>query len=197
MLPIRGTNSRKTVFRPLNLRLVRGAQVVISDVDGTITKSDVMGHLLPRVGIQWAQKGAITNNDYKVLYLTARPIGQVDTTKTYLRSVTEDGVHLPLGPVITSPDGVFKSINREIIQRKPEEFKIECLNNLRNLFPKELSPFYAGFGNRPNDTISYRAVAIPDTRILIINPAGMCPSRERWRERESERERVREIEIDR
>lgn len=154
------------------------SKVVISDVDGTITKSDVMGHLLPRVGIQWAQKGvpqllqAITNNDYKVLYLTARPIGQVDTTKTYLRSVTEDGVHLPLGPVITSPDGVFKSINREIIQRKPEEFKIECLNNLRNLFPKELSPFYAGFGNRPNDTISYRAVAIPDTRILIINPAG-------------------------
>ena len=26
-------------------------------MDGTITKSDVMGHLLPRVGIQWAQKG--------------------------------------------------------------------------------------------------------------------------------------------
>ena len=118
------------------------SKVVISDVDGTITKSDVMGHLLPRVGIQWAQKGvpqllqAITNNDYKVLYLTARPIGQVDTTKAYLRSVTEDGVHLPLGPVITSPDGVFKSINREIIQRKPEEFKIECLNKLRNLVPQ-------------------------------------------------------------
>jgi phosphatidate phosphatase LPIN len=28
------------------------ARVVISDVDGTITKSDALGHLLPRVGIQ-------------------------------------------------------------------------------------------------------------------------------------------------
>lgn len=93
-------------------------RVVISDVDGTITKSDALGHLLPRVGIQWLQKGvpqllsAIQANDYRILYLTARPIGQVDATKAYLQTVKEDGVHLPLGPVITSPDGLFKSLNR-------------------------------------------------------------------------------------
>jgi 2-hydroxy-3-keto-5-methylthiopentenyl-1-phosphate phosphatase len=31
--------------------------VVISDVDGTITKSDLLGHIAPAFGIQWAQKG--------------------------------------------------------------------------------------------------------------------------------------------
>ena len=32
-------------------------KVVISDIDGTITKSDVLGHLLPVIGRDWAQSG--------------------------------------------------------------------------------------------------------------------------------------------
>ena len=32
------------------------------------------------------------------------------------------------------------------------------------------TPFYAGFGNRPNDAKAYRAVHIPPKRIFIINP---------------------------
>lgn len=32
-------------------------KVVISDIDGTITKSDVLGHILPMVGRDWAQIG--------------------------------------------------------------------------------------------------------------------------------------------
>lgn len=56
--------------------------VVISDVDGTITRSDVLGHLLPYVGKDWAQTGVaelftkIYENGYKLLYLSARAIGQ-------------------------------------------------------------------------------------------------------------------------
>ena len=58
-------------------------QVVISDIDGTITKSDVLGHILPIVGQDWAQSGVaqlftkIKNNGYRILYLSARAIGQV------------------------------------------------------------------------------------------------------------------------
>lgn len=144
------------------------SKVVISDVDGTITKSDLLGHIAPRFGIQWAQKGVaqlltrIQENNYKVLYLTARPIGQADATKSYLRSVNENGVRLPVGPVITSPDGMFRSLHREVIMRKPEEFKIECLNTIKGLFPLASFPFYAGFGNRHTDVTSYQAVDIPD-----------------------------------
>eukprot|EP00277_Geminigera_cryophila_P005355 CAMPEP_0179423546 /NCGR_PEP_ID=MMETSP0799-20121207/11075_1 /TAXON_ID=46947 /ORGANISM="Geminigera cryophila, Strain CCMP2564" /LENGTH=385 /DNA_ID=CAMNT_0021197863 /DNA_START=12 /DNA_END=1169 /DNA_ORIENTATION=+ len=154
------------------------SKVVISDVDGTITKSDLLGHIAPAFGIQWAQKGVaqlltrIQENNYKVLYLTARPIGQADATKTYLKSVHENGVRLPVGPVITSPDGMFRSLHREVILRRPEDFKIECLSTIKNLFPEASLPFYAGFGNRHTDVTSYQAVKIPDSRIMIINPQG-------------------------
>ena len=56
-------------------------KIVISDVDGTITKSDVRGHIMPRMGIDWAQKGVVELydkihiNGYGVLYLTARALG--------------------------------------------------------------------------------------------------------------------------
>jgi phosphatidate phosphatase PAH1 len=38
---------------------------------------------------------------------------------------------------------------REVIAKKPEDFKIECLKNIASLFPGK-NPFYAGFGNRIN-----------------------------------------------
>jgi phosphatidate phosphatase LPIN len=38
---------------------------------------------------------------------------------------------------------------REVIAKKPEDFKIECLKNIASLFPDK-NPFYAGFGNRIN-----------------------------------------------
>ena len=34
-------------------------KVVISDIDGTITKSDVLGHILPVIGRDWAQSGEL------------------------------------------------------------------------------------------------------------------------------------------
>ena len=58
-------------------------KIVISDIDGTITKSDVLGHVLPVIGRDWAQSGVaelftkIKNNGYHMAYLSARAIGQV------------------------------------------------------------------------------------------------------------------------
>lgn len=65
-------------------------KVVISDIDGTITKSDVLGHILPMVGKDWAQLGVaelftkIEQNGYKLLYLSARAIGQ-SRVSTYMQ----------------------------------------------------------------------------------------------------------------
>lgn len=44
--------------------------------------------------------------------------------------------------------------------------------NIKNLYPKDENPFYAGFGNRETDTISYWAVGIELWKIFIINPEG-------------------------
>lgn len=150
-------------------------RVVISDVDGTITKSDVLGQIFPMVGKDWTHAGIakfysdITKNGYKLLYLTSRAIGQTKTTKEFLQSVNQLNNSLPEGPLITSPDRLFKSFVREVIHRTPQKFKAEKLREIAALFPEERNPFYAGFGNRDTDAIAYRAAGVPLNKIFIIN----------------------------
>lgn len=153
------------------------SKVVISDIDGTITKSDALGHLFHMVGKDWTHSGVaslytnITKNGYKILYLTSRAIGQASTTRDYLKKVEQGDVKLPEGPMIMSPDRLFRAFHREVILRKPEEFKIACLKDVKRLF-RESSPFYAGFGNRITDAISYKKVDVPVSRIFTIDPSG-------------------------
>ena len=53
------------------------SKIVISDIDGTITRSDVLGQLMPMIGKDWRHKGItelytnIFRNGYKIVYLTA------------------------------------------------------------------------------------------------------------------------------
>ncbi|KAK9756290.1 hypothetical protein RND81_01G087300 [Saponaria officinalis] len=153
-------------------------RVVISDVDGTITKSDVLGQFMPLMGMDWSQTGvthlfsAIKENGYQLLFLSARSISQAYHTRQFLFNLKQDGKELPEGPVIISPDGLFPSLYREVIRRAPHEFKISCLEDIKVLFPPDHNPFYAGFGNRDTDEISYLRVGIPMGKIFIINPKG-------------------------
>ena len=70
-------------------------RIVISDVDGTITRSDILGQLMPIFGKDWSHTGVtelfmnIEKNNYKVLYLTARAIGQSEQTKEYLKKLSQ------------------------------------------------------------------------------------------------------------
>lgn len=164
--------------------------IVISDIDGTITKSDALGHVLNMIGRDWTHPGVanlfqdIAHNGYNIVYLTARSVGQADTTRQYLDSINQDGMKLPKGPVILSPDRTMAALRREIILKKPEVFKMACLRDISSLYfsktgtsqgvdeADERTPFYAGFGNRITDAISYRSVRIPSHRIFTINPYG-------------------------
>jgi len=155
------------------------SKIVVSDVDGTITRSDVLGHLLPRVGRDWSHAGVaglytkIRSRGYRLMYLTSRPIGQACSTRLYLDALRqEDGFRLPEGPVVMSPDRLVKSITREMIQRRPHDFKIAALREIREMWPDDYNPFYAGFGNRITDAISYKSVGIPAFRIFTVNPKG-------------------------
>lgn len=42
--------------------------------------------------------------------------------------------------------------------------------DIKSLFPPDYNPFYAGFGNRDTDELSYRKIGIPKGKIFIINP---------------------------
>lgn len=173
--------------------------IVISDIDGTITKSDVLGHVLTQLGRDWTHAGVaklyteISANGYNFLYLTSRSVGLADTTRAYLDGVLQDGYRLPKGAVILSPDRTIAALRREVYLRKPEIFKMACCRDIMSLFighggaenttegaieaglrkdldlPASKSPFYAGFGNRITDALSYRTVGIPSTRIFTIN----------------------------
>mmetsp|Transcript_16044 Transcript_16044/g.34744 ORF Transcript_16044/g.34744 Transcript_16044/m.34744 type:complete len:967 (+) Transcript_16044:83-2983(+) len=153
--------------------------VVISDVDGTITRSDVLGHLLPRVGRDWSQAGIaqlyleLERLGFKLMYLTSRPIGQAGSTRLYIQNVRQGEnaeLSLPEGPVVMSPDRLVTSFTREVIRRRPDEFKVAALQQIRQLFPPDHNPFFAGFGNRPTDEISYRSVGVAGRRIFTVNP---------------------------
>ena len=97
-------------------------KIVISDIDGTITKSDKLGHMYTFIGKDWSHAGvaslykAITDNGYSMLYLSSRAIGMATQTRNYIDSLAQEGgVTLPQGPVIMSPDRLFPSLHREIV----------------------------------------------------------------------------------
>ncbi|KAK9477647.1 Lipin/Ned1/Smp2-domain-containing protein [Lipomyces japonicus] len=153
--------------------------IVISDIDGTITKSDALGHVLTMLGRDWTHVGVaklftdITNNGYNIMYLTSRSVGQADTTRHYLKGIEQGSFKLPDGPVILSPDRTIAALRREVIYRKPEVFKMACLRDIQSLFGlRESTPFYAGFGNRITDALSYRSVGVPSSRIFTINSSA-------------------------
>lgn len=93
-------------------------QVCISDIDGTITKSDALGHVFTMIGRDWTHAGVaklytdIARNGYQIMYLTSRAIGQADTTREYLKGINQSGFVLPDGPVIMSPDRLMTSLHR-------------------------------------------------------------------------------------
>ncbi|CAF1896893.1 unnamed protein product [Brassica napus] len=115
---------------------------------------------------------AIKENGYQLLFLSAPAIVHAYLTRSFLNNLKQDGKALPNGPVVISPDGLFPALYREVIRRAPHEFKIACLEDIKKLFPEHYNPFYAGFGNRDTDDLSYSKLGIPKGTIFIINPKG-------------------------
>ncbi|XP_058248941.1 phosphatidate phosphatase LPIN1 isoform X2 [Hemibagrus wyckioides] len=153
-------------------------KIIISDIDGTITRSDTLGHILPTLGKDWTHQGIarlfhkVSQNGYKFMYCSARAIGMANMTRGYLHWVNESGTMLPQGPVLLSPSSLFSALHREVIEKKPEKFKVECLIDIKNLFHPNTQPFYAAFGNRATDVYSYKEVGVPLNRIFTVNPKG-------------------------
>lgn len=58
---------------------------------------------------------------------------------------------------------------REVIEKKPEIFKIECLTDIKNLFQHNKQPFYAAFGNRTNvSSWMFEDVRRSSTRFVLV-----------------------------
>jgi len=148
------------------------AKIVVSDIDGTVTKSNIRGMILPALGLSdWKHRGVvelyqkIAEQGYTLLYLTNRAIGQSDMTREYIYSLKEKPFTMPRGPVLLQVESLLGAFKTEVIKGQPEVNKIAALSRVKGLFPG--NPFYSGFGNKAWDILAYKALNInPD---LIFN----------------------------
>ena len=152
---------------------------ILWDIDGTITKSDILGALLPRLGFNnWNHDNVVElinklyENNYKIIYLTARAIFQSEATHEFLNSISQKNKFLPKGPIIMDPDGIFSSFKKGILQKQTYLIKILSLLEIKNLFDDDEQHFFAGFGNKETDAIAYRYLGIELKNIFIINPSS-------------------------
>ena len=73
------------------------------------------------------------------------------------------------GPLLLNPTSLVNAFHREVIIKKPEEFKIACLRDIQKLFPdfdnEDGNPFYAGYGNRVNVSKAFHFKTIHSGKI--------------------------------
>lgn len=147
-------------------------KIAISDIDGTVSKSDILGHIYYFIGKDWKREGVVglyknlRRKGYQIVYLSARSLDTIDYTRGYLSWVQQDGRHLPDGPAILSPQGFWTSVKRELM-KTTQEFKTEALKGIQRVFGDEY-PFYAGFGNRNADAIAYLSVGLEPDKVFIL-----------------------------
>ncbi|OMJ78980.1 hypothetical protein SteCoe_21108 [Stentor coeruleus] len=170
--------SNPKVYMPCKIYLWKSdSKIIISDIDGTLTKSDLLGHIFYYLGKDWTRGSAVyffnllMERGYHIIYLTARSLSQIESTRTYLNTIKQDEKRLPDGPLMMNPSGVLKALASELA-KKSKEFKEKILNEIKFLFPEGYFPFYSGIGNRSGDADAYAAVGIPRDRIFIINKKG-------------------------
>merc|ERR1711936_567746 len=108
LVPGVNTSTGTVVTTQSNLHLINNnSRLVVSDIDGTVTKSNIRGFLLPVLGLSdWKHDGVVElyskigDQGYTILYLTNRAIGQSDMTREYINSITENQYRMPQGPIL-------------------------------------------------------------------------------------------------
>jgi len=128
--------------------------VIVSDIDGTVTKSDVSGVLdtIFREAYTHVHRGIckfftdlvnLTKQDeshgidevstpktepkIRIVYLTSRPLSLLDSTRKFLHSLEQESFKLPPGPVFCHLGGLSEVLVTELWRRNTHEFKADVL----------------------------------------------------------------------
>ena len=161
------------------------ASVIIADLDGTLTISDVEGHIRTlRLGqYDYLHKGAceflhkLKEVGCKIFYLTARPIAWAGASRVHLENAKQDGFTLPYGPLITNTRSLTGALVTEVIHKTPHLFKANVINLISTCMTtagrtSTYPIFTAGFGNRPTDAQAYTSGGISTDLIFLIDPTS-------------------------
>ena len=153
--------------------------LILTDIDGTITESDVSGHVLPNFGIDAHHDHVIElfdkadNNGYKVVYLTARSIAQAESTREYLFETLQDqdGFSMPQGPVFMSPRPLAVAALAAIAD--PAPMKTALIKSITNTFERQANVFVGAYGNKASDAKAYVQAGIPTELIFIVDESSV------------------------
>jgi phosphatidate phosphatase LPIN len=157
--------------------------VVVADLDGTLTISDVEGHIRTlRLGqYDYLHKGAcefflkLHELKMRILYLTARPIDWASGSRNHLENAKQHTHQLPPGPLITNWNGLTGALITEVVNKNPHIFKTQVMNEIQLCMihagrTSNHPIFIAGFGNRMTDVTAYQEVGIEKCMIFLIDP---------------------------
>lgn len=149
--------------------------VVVCDVDGTITRTDVRGFVDSVVADSptVAHAGVcrfFASLDANIVYLTSRPIAIVNLTRGFLKALRQHGVSMPDGPLLTSRDNIIGALYTELVSKAPDVFKTRALLDVASAYGRRATPFKAGFGNKSTDYRAYARAGVPHDAIFSIDP---------------------------
>ena len=152
-------------------------KIIVSDIDGTITKSDTRGFFGGALGCKVHHENVdeflrgLNENGYKIIYLTARNLRYMSYTKNYLfKKIAENnvnGVGLPKYPVLCIPQEF--AIAALADESQAVLGKSSSLNNVLSLFDNPSDMFVGAYGNKSSDAEAYKNAGISLNKTFIIN----------------------------
>jgi hypothetical protein len=172
------------LFKEFNIwRYNPNDRLVIMDIDGTITKSDVTGYIQTvymgmfsyvHEGIVPFLRSLREVQGFHMIYLTARPLAHQRETKQLLEGVRDRaGGSLPDGPLFPNKDRLLAALYREVISKTTMQLKTLILNSISRVFGKagctRRTPFVLGIGNKEADALAYNLAGLNAESILLIN----------------------------
>ncbi|KAJ8598819.1 hypothetical protein CTAYLR_008658 [Chrysophaeum taylorii] len=166
----------------------RDDPVMVCDVDGTITRTDVRGFVDSVVAEAPSNAHAgvceffgdlADDRRANILYLTSRPIALADLTRNFIATLQQPQYErfgdprrawrrMPDGPVVTSRANIVGALYSELVAKTPDVFKTKALLDVNQAY--EALAFKAGFGNRHTDCKAYARAGIPVDAIYLIDP---------------------------
>jgi hypothetical protein len=162
-------------------------QIVVSDIDGTITRSDVMGQLKTN----YIHKGVcllyneIYARGYKMLYMTARAIGQYAQTRRFLEHEcdeskpcpTQTAASCPPGPSSCPPTATSSPSRARSSRRPPTSSRSSCWppSTKSSLIPRSPS-WPASATGKPTPSLTSASRSLPTASFVSTRRASLPTS---------------------
>jgi hypothetical protein len=111
-------------------------QIVVMDIDGTITKSNARGvvdTILTQTykychdGVCQLLSRLQQQLHTQILYVTSRPIGLAARTRRFLAHLEQDAARLPEGPLLGFGGSISQLLIMELVSKNTHQFKADML----------------------------------------------------------------------